>query len=543
MHVRRIAIYGAVFAPTLVLFLFLPQIDLAASRLFYVEGRGFAMADWPPVVVLYHLVPWITRAILALVAAAAIWLFLVERPLWRLDRKALIFIFAAIALGPGLLANVVLKDHWGRARPTQIEAFGGTQQFTPAPLTATQCPSNCSFVSGHAALGFLLVAFAFLWPPGGVRRGITIAALVIGAGVGLGRIAQGAHFLSDVVYAGLLVYGATAVLHWWIIERDGLAAPRLVTLYQALWQSAKMAGVFVGRLLAAPAARLSLLTIATIVLIAISIALVDQPLALFFHARDADFRALFELTGRLGLTWGYLTIFGLAFGLLHGGGSLSRLQPFAVSMRAFSAIPAFLFVSIATSGLIVDLLKFILGRPRPKLLFNSGVYDFAWLGMHPDFWSFPSGHSATIVALMTALWCLWPRHLLFYVVVAFLVALSRIAVGAHYLSDVLAGAVIAVLTTQGTAWIFAWSGIDLAAARRGRSAMRGMPPWPCRRFAKALGRGGSGLAETGPVACTDDKGCSIGPSAVSGSRIDPSPWPCVSKPSTTSAAETLSTRP
>jgi lipid A 4'-phosphatase len=540
---KGVAIYTGVFALTLVFFVCVPQIDLATSRLFYAAGQGFPMSDWRPVVILYHVVPWITWAVLALVAAAAIWLFLVGQPIWGLDRKALIFIFLTIALGPGLLANVVFKDHWGRARPAQIEAFGGTRQFTPAPLPATQCESNCSFVSGHAALGFSLVAFAFLWPPGGARRNITIAALAIGALVGFGRIVQGAHFLSDVVYAGLLVYGTTAVLHRWIIECDGLTAPPLVTVYCVLWRGAKAAGGFVGHLLAAPAARLSLLMIATVVLIALSIEFADRPLALFFHARDPDFRALFELTGRLGLTWGYLTIFGLAFGILHWGGLAPRLQLLAASMRAFSAVPAFLFVSIAASGIVVDFLKFILGRPRPKLLFNAGVYDFSWLGMHPDHWSFPSGHSATIVALMMALWCLWPRHLLFYVLVACLVASSRVAVGAHYLSDVLAGAFIAVLTTRGIALIFARSGIDLADARRGRRALRGMPPWPCRRFVRAPREEGTVLPETGPLACSDEEGCSIGSTAVSGSRIDSPSWPCVSKRSTTSAAETLFTRP
>jgi len=82
-----------------------------------------------------------------------------------------------------------------------------------------------------------------------------------------GRIAQGAHFLSDVVYAGLVVYGTTAVLHWWIVEHDGLAAPPVVVIYRALWHSAHAAGMLAGRLVAAPPARVFLLTIATVALI------------------------------------------------------------------------------------------------------------------------------------------------------------------------------------------------------------------------------------------------------------------------------------
>jgi lipid A 4'-phosphatase len=543
MRMKGIVIYAGIFAFAVILFLFLPQIDLTASRLFYASGQGFALADWPPVVILYRVVPWITWTIFTLGVAAALWLFLVGRPIWRLDRKAVIFLLATIALGPGFLANTILKDHWGRARPSQIEEFGGTRQFTPAPLPATECASNCSFVSGHAALGFSLVVFAFLLPPGGLRRRITVIALVIGAVVGVGRIAQGAHFLSDVVFAGLLVFGTTAVLHWWIVERDGLAASPFIRIHHWLLRSAAMAWRGGGRVLANRAARIPLLTAAAGMLIGISINLVDRPLALFFHARDPDLRALFEYTGRLGLTYGYLTIFGLAFVALHWGGVMPRLRPVARPMRAVSAIPAFLFLSIAASGIAVDLLKFIFGRLRPRLLFNSGAYDFAWLGMRPDHWSFPSGHTATIVALVTALWCLWPRHLLFYVLVAIIVSLSRVAVGAHYLSDVLAGAFVAVLTTRGMASTFVKGGVDLAAACRARGSARGTLPWPCTRFASAVGEKALGFAETPLVACTDGEGCSIGPRAVSRSRIDSQSWPCVSKPSTTSAAETLFTKP
>jgi lipid A 4'-phosphatase len=517
--VKRAMIYAGVIALVLILLLLLPQIDLMASGMFYVPGHGFVLSVWSPVVFLYHAVPLITWTILGIVAAAGLWLFLVGRPIWRLDRKALIFLLASLAIGPGLFANTVFKDHWGRARPAQIEAFGGTRQFTPAPLPAAECRGNCSFVSGHAALGFSLIAFAFLLPPGEMRRRASGAALVVGAVIGLGRIAQGAHFLSDVVYAGLLVYGTTTALQWWIVERDGLAAPPLIRVYRAIWRCTTAIGAFAARVLTPQGSRLFLFTALVVAAIGISLEIVDRPLALFFHARDSDFQALFELTGRLGLTYGYLTTFGLAFTALHWGGSLPRLRPLGARMRAFSAIPAFLFVSIAASGIAADLLKLIFGRLRPKLLFNSGAYDFAWLGLRPDHWSFPSGHAATIVALVTALWCLWPRHLLFYVLIASVVSLSRVAVGAHYLSDVFAGGLIAILTTKGIALAFAKSGINLAAARLGQSSSRGTPPWPCKRFGSAPDKRRTAFREIRPIAGADGKECSIAAQTACGSRI------------------------
>ena len=490
---KAFVVYFGVVAVTLAIFLFAPWVDLATSGLFYEPDRGFALASWPPIVLLFHAIRWIAWSTLILTAVGASWLLLLGRPLWRLDRKALIFLVASTAAGPGFLANALLKDHWGRARPVQIEAFGGTHHFTRAPLPAAECDRNCAFVSGHAALAFSLVSLAFLLPPGNSRRRGIAAALGFGVLVGLGRIAQGAHFLSDVVYAGLLAYGTTALLYWWIIDRDGLATPPLLRFYRLILRDAAIAWAVVRRAHGSSAIRLVFVAAATMLLVAISIRAVDRPLALFFHARDHDLRALFDFTGRLGLTYGYLTIFGLAFVALHWGGVSPRLQQFALPLRALSGIPAFLFVSIAASGVIVDVLKIVFGRARPKLLFQSDVYGFAWLMWRPDHWSFPSGHSATIVALMTALWFLWPQNQLFYILVAAIVCMSRVVVGAHYLADSLAGALIAILTTRYTAQVFTKCGIDLAAARHGLSGSGGVAPWFCRRLGRAfIGRDRAG---------------------------------------------------
>jgi lipid A 4'-phosphatase len=490
---KGIIAYGALVAAATALFLLVPGIDLAVSRLFYEPGHGFVLAHWPPAVILSDLVPWLARAIAALILVAALWLFLVERPLWRFDRKALVFITAAIALGPGLLVNTILKDHWGRARPAQITSFGGAHQFTPAPLPAAQCVSNCSFVSGHAALGFALVAFAFLLPPGAARRRAVAAALAFGAFIGLDRIAEGRHFLSDVVFAGLFVYGTTAALQWGIVARDALAAAPLVRLYR--WSGKRLLALYrhARALIARPAAAVGLAGLGTAAGVSVSAETIDRPAALYCHRLGPDLHALFGMVTRLGLAWGYLVLFALAFAVLHWGGRLPRLRPLALRMRALSALPAFLFAAVAASGLTADLLKVMIGRTRPKLLFADHLYAFDGFALRPDHWSFPSGHTTTIVALAAALTWLWPRHVLFYVLVAALVAASRVVVGAHYPSDILAGAFIAVAVTRLVAWRFRCWGIDLEAAKRGQGG--GAPPWPCRRG----GRAPAGAAERVPA--------------------------------------------
>jgi lipid A 4'-phosphatase len=444
------ALYLALWLALGLLFLVFPGIDLATSRLFYDPGQGFPLGDWAPIRIVTAAIPWLTRLIILLCVASAVWLAIKRRSLWRLDGKALVFIVAATALGPGLIANTVLKDNWGRARPHQTIEFGGTKQFTPAPLLAAQCERNCSFVSGHAALGFSLVGFALLLPLGWRRRTGIAAAVGFGALVGFGRIAAGNHFLSDVVYAGLIVCATTWLLHQILMVRDlmgGRPGPRV---YQALRQRV----AFAASRLQPPVGRIVLWALPVAVFEAASILWLDRPLAMYFRDTGEPWRPICDVIQRLGFGTPYLVLFAVTIAGLRWGGNLPPLRSWAAPMRAAATVPAFLFAAVAASGLIVDLLKVVFGRARPKLLFLSGTYDFTWLGLGANYWSFPSGHAATAAALMTALWCLWPRHVLFYVLLAAIVAASRMVIGAHYLSDVVMGAFVAVLTTRALAVLF-----------------------------------------------------------------------------------------
>jgi lipid A 4'-phosphatase len=437
---RPVLLYAGTCALIAALFLLFPGIDIAATRLFYDSAQGFFLADSTPVRIVEAGVPWIVRAMIVLAVIAALWLGIARRPLWRLDGKALVFLVASIALGPGLIANTVLKDHWGRARPNQVVEFGGTRQFTPAPLPAEQCARNCAFVSGHAALGFSLVGFALLLPFGPRRRAAITGALAFGGLVGLGRIAAGKHFLSDVVFAGLIVCATSWLLYQAIVARDLPASPLAQRAYRAF-----------GRLTAASlGARLALWGAAVVLIEIVAIGWIDRPLATYFREHDAA-RPLFAVIGPFGLALPYLVVLAIGFAALRWGGSVRRLEPRAERMRTAARIPGVLFASIALSGIIVDLLKVVVGRPRPKLLFASGAYEFSWIGLGADHWSFPSGHAATAAALATALWCLWPEPLLLYAIAAALVAMSRVVMGAHYLSDVIMGAFIGIVVSRGLA--------------------------------------------------------------------------------------------
>lgn len=121
--------------------------------------------------------------------------------------------FCAI-LGPIVVVNVVLKANWGRARPRELEEFGGSLEFTPFWDWTNQCVSNCSFTSGEVAgISMLFIALAFL-----LSRPVRYAVFLIGvltAGlVSWMRIAMGGHFASDTVMSIILMTIVAAELYY-----------------------------------------------------------------------------------------------------------------------------------------------------------------------------------------------------------------------------------------------------------------------------------------------------------------------------------------
>jgi len=122
------------------------------------------------------------------------------------------FMIAVLVVGPGVVSNLILKDNLGRARPRDVVEFGGTKAFTPALTPSGECPRNCSFVSGEASSMFaVFFGLAMLLPQ--YRRGLIVAGLATGVLAGSIRIVQGAHFMSDVLFAGVFMALTVSVLH------------------------------------------------------------------------------------------------------------------------------------------------------------------------------------------------------------------------------------------------------------------------------------------------------------------------------------------
>ena len=184
-------------------FLVIPEIDVWVSSLFYdLQNQFWVKSLWFPNR-LRELGIFTPRLIVALLT-----LFLFARLLLPQLKKLfalsyVLFLLLSAAIGPGLLVNVLLKDHWGRARPVQTDLFGGDWPYSHVWVIADNCQKNCSFVSGEGSMSMWLFGLLLLLPLGWRKVSfwiITSFAMLIS----FNRIAFGGHYLSDILLSWAL---------------------------------------------------------------------------------------------------------------------------------------------------------------------------------------------------------------------------------------------------------------------------------------------------------------------------------------------------
>lgn len=156
---------------------------------------------------------------------------------------------------------------------------------------------------------------------------------------------------------------------------------------------------------------------------------------------------------------------------------------------------AFIFYSVAATGLLAIAFKWSLGRARPKLYEQVGPVRFDFLAFDGTYTSFPSGHSTTVAALATALAFIFPAYRWLIVVAAFWLAFSRVMVGAHYPSDVIAGTLLGVTFTFFTVRAMARRrvGFHLSSAGKIEPNMNARSARACVRAVWRVLRGQRGL--------------------------------------------------
>lgn len=188
----------------------------------------------------------------------------------------------------------------------------------------------------------------------------------------------------------------------------------------------------------------------------------DLPLARSIKTLEGT--ALFPIaavTTDVGKAPFYLAVSALAFLLFR--------YRFRNRLRANQA--GFVFAAVAVSGIVADIVKIVAARPRPKLYFSDGSYGFEMFRLGHDFTSFPSGHATTVGALTAALVMLFPRFRVPIVAVGAAAAATRVIVDAHYLSDVLFGFGLGVVTATALKLAFDRRDIELHDAVGARRAV------------------------------------------------------------------------
>lgn len=195
----------------LALFALRPGLDLQVSALFHQPGIGFP-AERDPRLMLLRATLWGASQVMFGLALAGIVLnALRRRAMLGIPSRVWGFVLCLYALGPGVMVERVTKPLWGRARPSDITAFGGEHPFSLPHEMVDHCRRNCSFVSGEVSgatvLALSLIVLALVLRPRlspVVVRAVILLAPLLPVITALQRIAAGRHFLSDCLFAMLL---------------------------------------------------------------------------------------------------------------------------------------------------------------------------------------------------------------------------------------------------------------------------------------------------------------------------------------------------
>ena len=173
---------------------------------------------------------------------------------------------------------------------------------------------------------------------------------------------------------------------------------------------------------------------------------VDRPVIYATSRIDGNLRRFFEFITKLGDATGWLILLVVMILVCLGLARMARFQGIRDRLFAWAWNFWFVVLTCLVSGVIHHALKIVIGRYRPRYLFSEDLYGLSPLNFQIAQNSFPSGHTQTIVSICFALFLVCQRPWPLYLALAVLVALSRVALGAHYPSDILGGGYLAICT-------------------------------------------------------------------------------------------------
>lgn len=192
------------------------DLDLWAAKSFYhpenLQDPWFEQ-NQPLWLFFYHGAPWLTGVLLL----GSLWVLvgaLFKEKLKKFRLQA-VYILLVILLGSGFFINAVFKPYWGRPRPREVIELGGQHPYRHFYLPDFGAQGK-SFPCGHCSVGFSYGLFYWVFKRRRPKLAVLslLGSLFFGAMMGVGRIAAGGHFFSDVVFAGLIVYWSCYWLYY-----------------------------------------------------------------------------------------------------------------------------------------------------------------------------------------------------------------------------------------------------------------------------------------------------------------------------------------
>jgi len=231
-------------------------------------------------------------------------------------------------------------------------------------------------------------------------------------------------------------------------------------------------------------ARSSATIIIAVVLVAaaaIAMVVLDSRAVEWARGEPHWFRAAFEEITRFGLSGWFLFPCGFILLFLAAVTSPLLTAPAQAALAGLGARFGFVFLAIALPGLFVSIVKRLIGRARPFVGGHEDPFAYVPFAWHPAFASMPSGHATTAVAAAIAIGAIWPRTRIVMWLYAAAIMISRVVVLAHHLSDVIGGALVALIGTHLLRRWFAARGLVFRASDLGAK-----PALPLARIAAAL---------------------------------------------------------
>jgi membrane-associated phospholipid phosphatase len=228
------------------------------------------------------------------------------------------------------------------------------------------------------------------------------------------------------------------------------------------------------------------IAVALVVAAAVSMVLLDARAVDWARGEPHWFRAAFEEITRFGLSGWFLFPCGFVLLFLAAVTSPLLTAPAQAALAGLGARFGFVFLAIALPGLFVSIVKRLIGRARPFVGGHEDPFAYVPFAWHPAFASMPSGHATTAVAAAIAIGAIWPRTRIVMWLYAAAIMISRVVVLAHHPSDVISGALVALIGTHLLRRWFAARGLVFRASDLGAK-----PALPLARITAALRQGAS----------------------------------------------------